>query len=249
VDPSSFPVVPTDSRQPAARGEGSLVPGKVPVHAAGEMGFDPDAKLRQECWQTLGERTRTRLNELAGGIIDWYAGEDPTSPDGRSYAVVFGDRGLGIAEPRINTEHRPVYAISAFVFTPGTLRHMQVDHQPPQHAPGPSTGSPAPGTAPGLGTAPDLGLGKTTRGLLGNLPPQAQELLQAPYTNGQPVLRHDWAYEGTEHRLNMFMLYFAGPRDVTVATGSKVIPIGHTDASAHWNLTCYRATVARRIGK
>lgn len=242
MDPS-FPVVPTDSRQPIARSEGALIPGKAPVHAAGEMGFDSRAKLRQECWQTIGERTRLRLGELAGGIIDWYACEDPSSPHGRSYAVVFGDRGLGIAEPRINTDHRPVYAISAFSFIPGTLRHVRVDHRPPERAPAPSTGSSA------SGTARDLGLSTTTCRLLGNLPLRAQELLQAPYMSGQPVLRCDWTYEGTAHRLNMFMVYFAGSRDVTVATGSKVIPVGHTDATAHWSLMCYRATVARRIGR
>lgn len=240
MDPS-FPVVPADSGRSVDRRR----TGKAPVHTAGEMGFDADSKLRQDWWQTIGERSRARLGELAGGVIDWYAYQFAGDPDGRAYAVVFGDRGLAIAEPRVNTEHRPVYAISAFVFTPGTLRHLRVDHRPPPgSAPPPGAAGPADPE-----TAPDLGLQPNARGLLGNLPPQAQELLQAPFTGGQQVTRCDWYYDGTEQNLNTFVMYLAGPQDVTVATGSKVVPVGHTNATAHWALTCYRASVARRIGK
>lgn len=206
------------------------------------MGLNRDQRLRQACWESIGERTRNRLGELAGDCVDWYASEDASSGDGRSYAVAFGDQGLSIARPRVNTEHRPVYAISAYLFAPGSLRHVQVDHRPPPHA-APSPSGPA---APG---GPDLGLSPADRGLLGNLPPQVQELLQTPFGAGRQVLSCDWYYEGFEHRLDMFMVYLAGARDVTVATGTKVVPAGHTDATAHWSLTCYRASVVRRIGK
>jgi hypothetical protein len=244
VDPS-FPIVPAHSDRPAVqRGGGAVRPqtGAVPLHQAGDMGLDSDEKLRQECWETIGERTRERLMERAGGVIDWFARRDASSPDGRSYAVVFGDKGLSIAEPRIGTDHRPVYAVSAFVFAPASLRHVQVDHRPPPHATAASSGA-----APSGRT--DLGLSSAAQGLLGNLPPRVQQLLQAPFAAGQPVLSCNWAYQGFEHRLNMFMLYLAGPQDVTVATGTKTVPAGHTVATAHWSLTCYRASVARRIGK
>lgn len=241
---SSFPVVPAGSDRPAERRGGAVQArtGGAPVHQAGRMGLDTGEKLRDECWAAIGERTKGRLGELAGGVIDWFAHRDPSSPDGRPYAVVFGDRGLSIAEPRVNTEHRPVYAVSAFVFAPGSLRHVRVDHRPPPHGvPGPA--------GPGGPAGPDLGLSPNARGLLGNLPPQAQELLQSPFTDGQRLVACDWGYEGYEHRLDMFMVYLAGTRDVTVATGTKVVPAGHTGATAHWSLTCYRASVARRIGK
>jgi hypothetical protein len=183
--------------------------------------------------------------DLAGGIIEWYAHRDSSDPEGRPYAVVFGDRGLSIAEPRINTEHRPVYAISAYLLDPGSLRHVPVEHRPPPHV---VTTPPGSAVASGHPGVHDLGLSPTSRGLLGNLPQRAQELLQAPFSSAQPVRRCLWSYEGVEHRLTMFMLCLAGSRDVTVATGTKVIPAGHNDATAHWSLTCYRASVARRIG-
>lgn len=206
------------------------------------MGLSNDEKLRAECWETIGERTRQRLNELAGSAIDWFASRDHSSSDGRSYAVVFGDKGLSIAEPRLSTEHRPVYSISAFVFDPASLRHMKVDHRPPPRTAPVSSG-------PGPGKGADLGLSSRAQGLIGNLPPSVQELLQTPFTTGQRVLRCDWSYEGYENHLTMFMVYLAGAKDVTVATGTKVIPAGHTQATAHWSLTCYRASVTRRIGK
>ncbi|GAA4619344.1 hypothetical protein GCM10023195_87380 [Actinoallomurus liliacearum] len=247
---SSFPMVPTgDDRSPARGGGGGLdrfSGATAPLHQAAQMGLDGGEKLRQECWEMIGQRTRERLMELAGGVIDWYARRDGSSLDGRPYAVVFGDRGLAIAEPRISTEHRPVYAISAFVFEPGSLRHVQVDHRPPPHTP---ASGPALASGARSPVAPVDGLSAADRGLLGNLPPRTQELLQTPFTSGQRVLRCNWAYEGYEHQLTMFMVFLAGARDVTVACGTKVIPAGHSDATAHWSLTCYRASVARRIGR
>jgi hypothetical protein len=146
------------------------------------MGLDSSEKLRQECWETIGEGTRERLMELAGGVIDWFARRDVSDTDGRPYAVVFGDRGLSMAEPRINTGHRPVYAISAFVFAPASLRHVRVDHRPLPH-----TTAASPGLATSSRT--DLELSLAAQGLLGNLPVRAQDLLQTPFAAGQPVLR------------------------------------------------------------
>jgi len=212
------------------------------------MGLSADEKLRQACWQTIGSRVRNRLVELAGGIIEWDAHRDDSSPDGRPYAVVFGDRGLSLADPQLSARLRPVYAVSAFAFFSRSLRHVRVDHRPPPYAASRASGpvrSPGP-TAPGFAV---LGLSADTQGVLGNLPPRAQELLQAPFADGQRVLRCQWGYEGSEHGLSMFLLYLAGPRDVTVAVGTSVIPPGHTTATAHWSLMCYRAAVARRIGR
>ncbi|MEV5827742.1 hypothetical protein AB0L25_19440 [Spirillospora sp. NPDC052242] len=237
---SFFPAVPSGSGTPAARRGGGLTRHDAPgVHQPGEMSLDGDG-TRAQHWETIGVRTRQRLAELSGTAIDWYANIDGSSGDGRAYAVTFGESGLSIAEPRVNTDHRPVYAISSFQFAPGSLRHVPVDHRPGPRATGPS----APGAAP-----PDLGLTRQARGVLGNLPAQAQDLLQAPFLAGQRVQRSDWYYEGFEHRLDTFVFYLAGAKDVTVATGSMIVPAGHTTATAHWTLTCYRASVARRIGR
>ncbi|WP_258572099.1 hypothetical protein [Actinomadura parmotrematis] len=255
MDPS-YPLLPSSGAgSPVPRRGGGVArppagaPGPAPVHAAGEMGLSTGEPLRDACWDMIGPRTRERLQDHAGALIDWYATGDPSSGDGRPYAVLFGDRGLSIAEPRLNTEHRPVYAVSAFLFEPGSLRHVPIDHRPPPvMARGPASTA-APSSGPGASGRADIGLTAPARGVLGNLPPRAQELLQTPFLPGAKVLRCDWYYQGHAHRLSMFMLYLAGTRDVTVATGTKIVPAGHDDATAHWSLTCYRAAVARRIGR
>ncbi|WP_158588061.1 hypothetical protein [Actinomadura logoneensis] len=221
------------------------------MHRAGEMGLEGGHKLRDACWGMLGERTRARLAELAGPTLDWYAAEDSADPGRRPKALVLGQDGLAVAEPRLSTEHRPVYVISAFQFAPGSLRHVRVGHRPgPMDAA--RTGGPGPGASPAgppSGGGADLGLTAQARGVLGNLPPRAQELLQAPFTSGSPPLRCDWHYEGFEHHLKVFLFCLAGAHHVTVATGSRIVPAGHSAESAHWDLTCYRAAVRRRIGR
>ncbi|QFG20789.1 hypothetical protein [Actinomadura sp. WMMB 499] len=238
---SSFPAVPSGPGTPETRRGGGLTRRDASgVHQPGEMSLGGDGD-RAGRWESVGARTRERLAELSGTAIDWYANIDGSSGDGRSYAVTFGESGLSIAEPRVNTEHRPVYVISSFQFAPGSLRHVSVEHRPAPRTAGPSS---APGAAP-----PDLGLTRESRGVLGNLPAQAQELLQTPFLAGQQILRNDWYYWGFEHRFDTFIYYLAGAKDVTVAVGSMVVPAGHTAATAHWTLTCYRASVSRRIGR
>jgi hypothetical protein len=35
----------------------------------------------------------------------------------------------------------------------------------------------------------------------------------------------------------------------TLASGTRVVPLGHPERSAHGSLVCYRARVVRRIGR
>ncbi|OLT25948.1 hypothetical protein BJF79_12545 [Actinomadura sp. CNU-125] len=237
---SFFPVVPSGSGTPEHRRDGEITGRDAPAtHRPGELSLGGEG-TREENWRTIGARTVRRLTELSGTPIDWFANLDTSSGDGRSYAVTLGESGLSFAEPRVNAEHRPVYAISSFQFAPGSLRHVPVNHRPAPRAAGPS----APGAPP-----PDLGLSRRAREVLGNLPAQAQELLQAPFLQGQKILRNQWYYEGWEQHLPCFVFVLAGAKDVTAATGSMVVPAGHSAATAHWTLTCYRASVARRIGR
>ncbi|KAB2339787.1 hypothetical protein [Actinomadura rudentiformis] len=208
------------------------------------MGLSSGGPLRQGHWDAISPAVRDRLLQRAGNIIEWWADEDQSAPDRRPFAVVFGDRGLFIAEPRVNTEHRPVYALSSYEVDPASFRRMTVDHRPPPHAAAAAAATDDAGPA-----SPDLGMSATARGVLGNLPPKAQELLQAPFLAGERVLRYDWYYEGHEHHLKMFIFYLAGSKTVTVANGTRIIPAGHTADTAHWNLECRRATVTRRTGK
>lgn len=41
----------------------------------------------------------------------------------------------------------------------------------------------------------------------------------------------------------------AGEYTVTSAVGDRFVPVGHDETTAHWNLVCRRAQVARRIGR
>ncbi|MFI0484778.1 hypothetical protein [Actinomadura sp. 9N215] len=246
---SSFPMEPSGSGRPEARRGGGLARPEgapVPLHQAGEMPFG--GRPREELWESIGPRVRARLHELAGDTIEWFACADPSSPEGRPYGVVAGEGGLAVAEPRISTDHRPVYAISAFLFASGSLRHVAIDHRPPPRGPSATAGNAAGNVAGNAAPAVDIGLSAQAKGVIGNLPPRAQELLQAPFTAQRRPTRHDWWYQGFEHRLNGFLLYLAGTRDVTFATGTKDVPVGHDAASAHWSLTCYRASVGRRMG-
>jgi hypothetical protein len=239
----SYPVVPSDSNSPRPRGAGALSRSFAPPrHQASAMDLETGVPLRAECWDGMGAAVRQRLIDRAGTIIEWWAATDSSSADGRAGAVVFGDHALCLAEPRINAEHRAVYAVKAYILEPSSLRRISIDHRPPSGGRGRT-----PGPTPPAADI-DLGLSPAGRGLLGNLPPKAQELLQAPFTSGQRVMRCDWHYEGSEHRLNMFMVYLAGAQDVTVATGTKEVPVGHGPQTAHWALTCYRASVVRRVG-
>lgn len=234
---------------PLRRPEGGQVArpfaGRAPTHQAGSMGMTGGKPLRQECWDAMGPLVRERLQQRAGTIIEWWATADSSLDEDRPEATVFGDQGLCIAEPRLNTEHRPVYALSRYVLDPASLRNVSIDHRP---ASGPQPRRAGSSRGPAGPAGPDIGLTAPAKGILGNLPPEAQELLQAPFLTGQNVLRCDWHYEGQVHRLSMFMFYIAGPKDICVAAGTKMVPAGHTDETAHWSLRVHRASVVRRIG-
>jgi hypothetical protein len=94
-----------------------------------------------------------------------------------------------------------------------------------------------------------IALEPRTRKILGHLPSRAQELLQAPFLGGQRILRQDFYYLGYEGGdLEVFCMVLAGTRDVTAVEGTRTIPDGHTESSAHWDLTAYQAGVIKRRG-
>lgn len=245
--PSSRSLVPRGN-QPSRRSDSAPALHSslsAPIHAATEMSLATPGKLRGEHWDMLGERARRRLLELSGPIIGWFASSDSSNGDDRSRAVVFGSLGLAIAEPRLDADHRPVSLISAYQFDPGSLGHEHVEHRPRTG----TSGKPVRLGEPGARAVSPNGLDPATAGLIGNLPRRAQELLQAPFLAGQSIRKCDWYYEGHSHNLSVFMLVLAGAQEVTVAVGTKIVPAGPDDSTAHWSLDCYRVAVRRRIGR
>lgn len=195
----------------------------------------------------MSAKIRERLAELAGDVLEWFAEHDPSSSEDRPRAVVLGTRALCIAEPRIDSTGRPVYVLNRYEFAPGSHKKVPVGYRPGRDD------APAPPVVPQAGAflpqpASELGLSRSEAGQLGNLPPAAQELLQAPFSSKDPVRRCEYWYRGTPHRLDIYLLVLAGRRFVTAAIGTQQVPVGHTAANAHWNLTCHRMAVDRVVG-
>ncbi|ROO83288.1 hypothetical protein EDD29_0784 [Actinocorallia herbida] len=236
------PIGPGDDRLPTARRRDTPVPSAqgAPVHRAEPLGLG-GTRLRDACWEALSPKVRALLEQRAGSTLAWFASDDPSDADGRPMAVVFGESALCIARPRLNADHRPVYTLSSYRL--GPIRHRDVDHRPPPAHPRAGAAGPGHGGAP----AGPVGLSAAARGVLGNLPEKAQTLLQSPFSDS-PVSFHDWYYQGYDHHLEVFVLVLAGARDLTLAAGSKIVPAGHSDATAHWALRCYRAPVVGRVG-
>jgi hypothetical protein len=202
---------------------------------------------RDDSWAAMSAKIRARLAELAGDVIEWFASYDPYSSENRPRAVVLGTRALCIAEPRIDATGRAVYELNRYEFVPSTHRTIPVEHRPgpggraaPRVAPPPRASFPKP--------ASELGLSSREMGQLGNLPPTAQELLQAPFSPKDRVRRCEYWYSGRANRLDMYMFVLAGRHFVTAAIGTQQVPVGHSVANAHWNLTCHRMAVDRIVG-
>ena len=195
----------------------------------------------------MSAKIRDRLAELAGDVLEWFAEHDPYSSENRPRAVVLGTRALCIAEPRIDAAGRPVYVLNRYEFAPDSHKKIPVEYRPGRDD------AMAPRVAPQAGAslpqpASDLGLSPREAGQLGNLPPAAQELLQAPFSSKDPVRRCEYWYRVRPHRLDIYIFVLAGRRFVTAAIGTQQVPVGHTAANAHWNLTCHRMAVDRVVG-
>ncbi|KAB2370362.1 hypothetical protein [Actinomadura montaniterrae] len=207
-----------------------------PLHPPGDLTFDGGAASEDECWARLGRRVRGRLADAAGEPIESFA-QEHRGDGGRPAAGILGERALAHAVPGLVLRRFPVHRVTVFRFVPGSLEAFGVIHRPAADAPPP----PRPDAPP-----PDLGLDADARGMLGNLPPRAQELLQGPFLDGSPPSSWYWTYRGDEEGLSKFVCYLANDETLTAATGTMAVPPGHVGLTAHWWLTCYRAAVEER---
>jgi hypothetical protein len=233
----------SDETVRASRREGP----RPPTYGGSGLPLDDRYPSRDESWAQMSAKIRDRVSELAGEVIEWFASMDPYSSESRPRAVVLGTRAFCVVEPRIDATGRPVYEINRYQFVSGSHKTVPVEHRP-----GPRGGAAA-GAAPHAGPSPlrsknELGLSARETGQLGNLPPKAQELLQAPFSAEDPVRRCEYWYSGRANRLDTYMFVLAGRHFVTAAVGSQQVPVGHAVTDAHWNLTCHRLAVDRVVG-
>ncbi|WP_407560557.1 hypothetical protein [Streptomyces sp. 184] len=218
------------------------------IHRAGELPLE-EIPTREECWDMLGPDVRARLQAKAGTILEWWARLDHT---GRPRAVVLGPGGLCKANP-VDRHGKRAHLIERLQLEPGAMRRRSFDSSrtPP--------GAPAASRAPGGGGPPrgplptvDLGLNAETRDVLGNLPADVQDFLQRPFLHGDSRgVVADWDYqEVTEftHRRLSVLFVLSADRNVTFASGLRILPRGRSPRDAHWEVECYHAPVRGRGG-
>jgi len=242
-DPIPTPRTPSgEPRRTSRRGA-----SRPSTYQGSGLPLDDRYPTRDDSWAAMSEKIRGRLAEQAGDVIEWFAWQDPYSSEKRPRAVVLGTRALCIAEPRSDVTGRGVYELNRYEFVPGSHKTVPVEHRPGRGGGVATKVAPQP-RAPLPKPKSDLGLSSQETGQLGNLPPTAQELLQAPFSSKDRVRRCEYWYSGHANRLDVYIFVLAGRHFVTAAVGTQQVPVGHTVASAHWNLTCHRLAVDRVVG-
>jgi len=208
--------------------------------------------LREECWNRLPAAIAGRMTELAGEPIEWWASSSHRVTlgsvldiDDRPSAALIGATGACFAEPRVDSQHQPVYSVDGYLLDAASHRRADVIYRPtrPTVDETPSAGI----RVPALREHPVPGLDPAALELLSNLPVRAQKLLTAPFDDEHPVQFRQWHYEGTVNQFSVFAVVLIGADRLTLAHGSRVTPVGHTEQTSHWSLVCRRATVLSQI--
>jgi hypothetical protein len=199
----------------------------------------------------LGPGVQARLQEKAGTVLEWWARLDHA---GNPRAVVLGPLGLCKANP-VSRNGKRVYLVERLQLQPGALRRQSFDSshtasrtpsRTPPTPPGPAA------TERGSRGAPtvDLGLDADTRDVLGNLPADVQDFLQRPFLHGDTRgVVADWYYEVTTeftHEHLSLLLVLSADRNVTFASGFRILPRGRSPHRGHWEVECYHAPVRGR---
>jgi hypothetical protein len=211
------------------------------IHPPGELPLE-DVPTREECWDMLGPEVRARLQAKAGTILEWWARLDRT---GRPRAVVLGPDGLCKATP-ITRHGRQAHLVHRLQLEPGALRRQSFDTRTPAAGPRTPAGPRGGSTLPTV----DLGLDAETTAVLGNFPPAVQDFLQRPFLHGDSHgVVSDWDYqEETEftHRHLSVLLALSADRNVTFASGIRILPRGRSPQDGYWEVECYHAPVRGR---
>lgn len=217
-------------------------PAMAGANQAAPLGWKtrPD---RFHYWAELSNTVKAHLERAVGPAVEWWADWDERDRD-RPYAVVLGPKGLAVTTPRVNPHGQRTQSVHVDAFVPSSLKHAVVQQQPTRPRSGlrsilPGGGAQQQPTAP-----PQLALTEKMRGVLGNLPLEAQQRLQTPFLGSQEIKHYKMYYFGTDEDLDLWM-YLAGERTVTFVAGHRTLPAGADLRQASWRLVCYQADVAR----
>ena len=214
---------------------------------------------RDQCWEQLGRAVQERINQETGPALGWAAtmvdrglglGQSPAVAVFGRYAAVFADPVVRFSE---REGHVRAYRISRYEFDPATLLNAEVDHRP-RRSRVRRTSSPSPDSAADPRDVPGSrvpGVSNPVGDAVASMPARARELLERPFlANNEKALRSDRYWHGHDvSHLSAVVVMIASDRRATLAVGQRVIPVGHSAATAHWMLTCWHAEVVRRVGK
>ena len=230
-----FPAAQRPAGGGVERSQGPTVPAG---HAAGALGFieGPD---RFHWWAELSSDVKAYVERKVGPAVEWWADWHERERD-RPYAVVLGPHGLAVTTPKVNQHGQKTQSVHIDAFVPSSLKHAVVQQLPSR----PRVRLFSRGKGEQAPTAPQLELTSHMRGVLGNLPLEAQQRLQTPFLGSQPIKHYRSYYYGNQENLDMW-LYLAGDRTVTFAAGHRTLPAGTDPQYAAWHLVCYQADVAR----
>lgn len=221
-----------------SQGGGPTLPAS---HQAAPLGFVPSPD-RFHWWAELSSDVKAYVERKVGPAVEWWADLHERERD-RPYAVVLGPNGLAVTTPKVNQHGQRTQTVHVDAFVPSSLKHAVVQQQPTRPRSGLRTlMSPRAGEQPPA--PPQLALTAHMRGVLGNLPLEAQQRLQTPFLGSQPIKHYKSYYYGNDEDLDMW-LFLAGDRTVTFATGHRTLPAGTDPQQASWRLVCYQADIAQ----
>ncbi|BCJ45078.1 hypothetical protein GCM10010168_68780 [Actinoplanes ianthinogenes] len=205
-------------------------PVAVPLHRPDRFGFVPGGD-RDHWWGRLGADIRQRIGAAAGPTIDWWAWRHDAND--QPYAVVLGTDALVTSIP----DRHGRQELTLHRLVPDSLTEAHVQQRPADAA---RIGEVADDQA----AAPSLTISEGVRGFLGNLPAEAQQLMQEPFVTGDRVRSDSCHYFGTDEDVAVWC-FLAGRAHVTFVSGRRLAPAGAPPHAATWDLICRRARVLR----
>ncbi|MFD5320686.1 hypothetical protein [Streptomyces sp. NPDC127098] len=187
---------------------------------------------------------------MAGTVLEWWARLEEGG-DGRPTAFVFGTDGLCKASPMPRNGKR-VYLVERLKLDARTMRRQSFSTAATKthsravsrifRRTSPADVPPQPRTE----SAHPLSIHTYHLGVLGNFPADVQDFLQRPFLRDDRRVVADHYYEDSVEFASqrLFALFcLSADRNVTLATGTRILPRGKPLDHAQWQIECYHSLV------